>query len=106
MAARTKYSTFLTHQREMTIPDGAKARYQTLHGVSRTIGSPIPQEKAFPNSGILETTPLIRYSSGECGFVIAFARLLSGRSSPQPHSAMPMKQPWSAVNPSIDFRSC
>src|SRR5258708_3167590 len=66
MPARTENSTFLALQRQMAIPDGPESRYQTLHGVSRTIGSPIFHEHAFPNCGILATTPLIRYSSAEC----------------------------------------
>src|SRR5476651_105797 len=73
--------------------------YQTLHACSRTIFCPALQENAFPNSGILLTTPLIRYSFGECGFVTALTRLLSGRSSPQAHCAIPMKNRWSGVNP-------
>ena len=39
--------------------------YQTLHWRARTMGCPALHENAFPNSGMFETTPLIRYSFGE-----------------------------------------
>ena len=41
--------------------------YQTLHtlAVELTIGWPGVQEKAFANSGMFTTTPLIRYCAGE-----------------------------------------
>jgi photosystem II stability/assembly factor-like uncharacterized protein len=64
-------------------------------------GWPGLQENAWPNCGILETTPLMRYSLGECSLVTALSRLFSGRSSPQAHCAMPMKKRWSGVNPSM-----
>jgi hypothetical protein len=57
--------------------------YQTRHSCWRTIFCPALHKNAYPNSGILLTTPLMRYSFGECGFVTALSRLLSGRSSPQ-----------------------
>ena len=56
-------------------------------------------EKALANSGMFPTTPLMRYSSGEWGLVMALARLLSGRSSPQSHWANPMKKRCSGVKP-------
>src|ERR1035438_2816077 len=66
--------------------------YQTRQAWGLTIGCPALHEKALANSGMLLTTPLMRYSSGECGLVMALARLLSGRSSPQSHCAKPIKQ--------------
>ena len=66
--------------------------YQTRQGCACTIGCPTRHANAFPNSGMLDTTPLMRYSSGECGLVMAPSRLFSGRSSPQAHCAMPMKK--------------
>ena len=63
----------------------SRIAYQTLHLFVRTIGCPTLHEKAFPNSGILETTPFTRYSNGECVLVTAFNRLFSGLSSPQAH---------------------
>jgi hypothetical protein len=57
--------------------------YQTRQAWGRTMGWPDLQEKALANSGMFPTTPLMRYSSGEWGLVMALARLLSGRSSPQ-----------------------
>ena len=66
--------------------------YQTRQGCACTIGWPTLQANAFPNSGMFDTTPLIRYSSGECSLVMAFARLFSGRSSPQAHCAIPIKK--------------
>ena len=65
--------------------------YQTRQTRSRTIGCPTLQEKAAANSGMFETTPLIRYSFGECGLVIALTRFCSGRSDPHAHCAMPTK---------------
>src|ERR1700722_9963147 len=66
--------------------------YQTRQGCACTIGCPTRHAKAFPNSGMLDTTPLILYSSGECSLVMAFIRLFSGRSSPQAHCAIPTKK--------------
>src|SRR5690348_1531525 len=66
--------------------------YQTRQAFSRTMGCPALQANASRNCGMFETTPLMRYSSGECGLVMALARLLSGRSSPHAHCAMPMKK--------------
>src|ERR1022692_3612653 len=80
--------------------------HQTRHTGRRTIGWPTLHENALENSGMLETTPLIRYSSGECGLVMALSRLFSGRSSPQAHCATPMKNRWSGVKPPIGFKSC
>jgi hypothetical protein len=42
-----------------------KLSYHTLHWFTRTIGCPILQENALPNSGIFDTTPFTRYSRGE-----------------------------------------
>src|SRR3954462_10877639 len=72
--------------------DEAAALYQILHCCARTMGWPARQANALLNSGMLETTPLMRYSSGECGLVMALARLLSARSSPQAHCAIPTKK--------------
>src|SRR5579864_4180799 len=66
--------------------------YQTRHGTARTMGCPARQANAVPNSGMLETTPLMRNSSGEWGLVMAFIRLFSERSSPQAHCAIPTKK--------------
>ena len=66
--------------------------YQTRQALGRTIGWPALHENALANSGMFDTTPLMRYSSGECGLVMALARLLSVRSSPQAHWAKPMKK--------------
>src|SRR5579864_1977548 len=66
--------------------------YQTRHGAARTMGCPARHAKAVPNSGMLETTPLMRNSSGEWGLVMAFIRLFSERSSPQAHCAIPTKK--------------
>src|SRR5262249_12069926 len=86
--------------------DAVAARYQTLHTGSRTIGWPALHANASLNCGIFETTPLMRYSSGECGLVMAFIRLISTRSSPQAHWAKPTKKRCCGVSPSIDFRFC
>ena len=51
------------------------------------MGWPTLQAKALPNSGMLETTPLIRYSSGEWGLVMALARLLCATKTYQGSSA-------------------
>src|ERR1035441_8446700 len=75
------------------------ATYQTRQAWGLTIGCPSLHEKALANSGMLLTTPLTRYSSGECGLVMAPARLLSGRSSPQSHCAKPIKKRCSGVKP-------
>src|SRR5436853_838872 len=48
-----------------------KVPYQILQTFCLTIGWPGLHENALKNSGILLTTPLIRYFSGECGFVTA-----------------------------------
>src|ERR1035438_10333881 len=69
----------------------APPSHHTRQALARTIGWLDLQAKALANSGMLETTPLMRYSSGECGSVSACRRLLAGRSSPQAHCAMPMK---------------
>ena len=79
--------------------------YQTRQAFSRTIGWPGLHENALANSGMFATTPLMRYSSGECGLVMALARLLSGRSSPQAHCAKPMKKRCSGVKPSDRLRA-
>jgi len=54
----------------------ASSIYQTWQTFSGgfTIGWPALQEKAAPNSGMFTTTPLIRYSGGECGSVCARTR--------------------------------
>src|SRR6266566_7886028 len=79
------------------------ASHHTLHAFApRTIGLPSWQLNAFANSGMLATTPLTRYLSGECGLVTALTRRFSGRLFSQAHWAMPMKNRWSGVKPSTD----
>src|SRR5580692_9880072 len=51
---------------------------QTFSG-ELIIGCPALHEKARPNSGIFTTTPLMRYSAGECGSVMARTRRSSSR---------------------------
>src|SRR4051812_43965220 len=77
--------------------------YQILQTFSLTIGWPALHENALKNSGMLLTTPLMRYFSGECGLVTAPRRRFSGRCPPQAHCAMPMKKRWSGVKPSMSF---
>ena len=65
--------------------------YQTLQVGVCTIGCPALQLNAFWNSGIFDTTPLIRANPGECGFVTALTRRFSGRWFSQAHCAIPTK---------------
>ena len=44
------------------------------------MGWPALQAKAVANSGMFAATPLMRYSGGECGSVMACTRLLSAVS--------------------------
>src|ERR1039457_2494121 len=83
------------------VPHGDADCYQTRQGFSRTMGWPTLQAKAVANSGMLAATPLMRYSGGECGSVMACTRLLSARSSPQAHCAKPIKNRCSGVKPSM-----
>jgi hypothetical protein len=59
----------------------SKLRYQTLQRFSRTMGLPALQANAFWNSGMLDTTPLVRYLGGEWGSTVARRRRTSGRSA-------------------------
>src|SRR3954468_20104233 len=77
--------------------------YQILQAFCRTIGWPALHENALKNSGMLLTTPLIRYFSGEGGLVTAPRRRFSGRGPPQAHGAIPIKNRWSGVKPSMSF---
>jgi len=49
--------------------------YQMRQMGCRTIGWPALQENALENSGILDTTPLMRYSSGACGSVLSLIHI-------------------------------
>ena len=68
--------------------------YQIRHTFSGSLYSAWPglQEKAWANSGMFTTTPLIRYWCGEWGLVRALRRRASGRSPPQSHWAKPTKK--------------
>src|SRR6185436_13429470 len=65
------------------------SRYQTRQTFSGglTMGWPALQAKALANSGMLITTPLMRYCAGECGSTCARMRISSGRSLAQSHWA-------------------
>ena len=78
------------------------ASHQTLHLFSRTIAEPGLQWNACWNSGMLETTPLARYLSGECGSMVAYMRLVSSRVCEHQLCPYPMKKRCSGVKPSID----
>jgi hypothetical protein len=69
------------------------------------MGCPTWQAKVAANSGIFDTTPLTRYSAGECGLVMALTRLFSSRSFSQAHCANPTKKRCSGFIPSIGL-SC
>jgi hypothetical protein len=56
--------------------------YHTLHRFLFTMGASALQWKASWNSGMFETTPLVRYFSGECGSTVARRRLVSSRVWP------------------------
>src|SRR5664280_2072674 len=64
-------------------------------------GRPALALKASANSGILTTTPLIRYLPGECGLVTAIRRRFSGRLFSDAHCAKPTKKRCSGVRPSL-----
>src|SRR5947208_13737178 len=74
--------------------------YHTRQRVSRTIGAPALQGDASSNSGVFETTPLVRYLSGECGSTVARSRLVSSRVFPHQLWPYAMKNRCSGVNPS------
>ena len=76
-------------------------RHQILQTFSRTIGWPGLQEKAWANSGMLATTPLIRQMPGLCGFVAAESRSSSGRWFSHTHCAKPTKKRCSGERPSF-----
>src|ERR1700694_5531759 len=57
-----------------TLVHPERGRHHTLHAFLLTIGAVSPHLNARWNSGMFTTTPLTRYRSGECGFVIALAR--------------------------------
>src|ERR1700676_4273235 len=59
---RRHSSNLRTHQTLQTLSGGFTMRCPALH------------ENACANSGMLTTTPLIRYSAGECGSVMARTR--------------------------------
>jgi len=63
--------------------------YQTRQTFSGglTMGWPGLQAKAWANSGMFTTTPLMRYWAGECGSTWARMRKSSGRSFAQSHWA-------------------
>src|SRR5579872_988054 len=84
----------------------AQITYQTLQTFSGglTMGWPALQENAWVNSGMLTTTPLMRYFEGEWGSVAARSRSSSGRSLAQSHWAKPIKKRCSGVSPSIGRR--
>ena len=57
----------------------AELPYHTLQAFDRTIFCPALQLKAWPNSGILETTLSIRYTPSECGSVCTTTLAICGR---------------------------
>ena len=56
--------------------------HQTLQRSSGAMRAPVWQWNASWNSGMLATTPLARYWSGECGSTLALSRFSSSRRLP------------------------
>ena len=94
--------------------EAGAASGEGVHAVARFVEKPdlanaermLAAGGFYWNSGMFATTPLMRYSFGEWGFVTALTLLFSGRSSPQAHCAMPTKKRCSGARPSRGSNFC
>src|SRR5258708_30394168 len=75
--------------------------YQTWQALALTIFWPGLQPKALAKSALFCTEPLVLYSPGECGSVLASRRELSGVEFEHQTWAKPIKKRCSGVKPSF-----
>ena len=88
-------------RRTSVAPPALRPVHQTLHAFCRTMGASALQWYASRNSGMLDTTPLIRHFAGECGSTATNMRANSSVRFWHHTLAQPRKNRCLAVKPSL-----